>query len=599
MPLMMAAVLLCSLFLYPFGVPAQTGKGMVIFADAVYHNGKVLTVDERFSIAQALAVRDGRVMAVGTNAEILNLAGPKTQRLDLKGKSIIPGFIDTHSHLFDYAPANWANDLEALEPELKQFRQTPLQVKSVDDAVAQLKSIIAQSAPGKMIHVQLLPSSIAEEFGKKMMLKEMDELAPHHPIVVQLRGTDRRANSHIFKMFSDYFGSLPEEIQTDNLGKPRGPIGSGSMRTLIGEILVKRPQTLAAIYKKELQAWGAHGVTTWSSSLPTVKVFNAFVLLDNRGELPIRFAYSHRMGAAGSAGASEFYKRLGNIAGHGADHLWAIGVSLSALDSSYPRQCTTINAPKEIKSREKCEAEAEYKIMRAAVEAGQRISGTHVYGDGAVDRYLDIIEKASAEAGLSADEIRARKHNIDHCGMSPRGDQVERGKKLDIIWSCAPRYLEDAADISRDYGEKYAHEMNAPIQSILRAGGKVVMEMDDRRVHNKEGGAFAHIKYAVTRQDSQGRTWGAKQAVDKTTALKMFTRWAAEYVLRENQLGSLEPGKWADFVIIDRDYLDTPDAELAKINVLMTAVAGQPVYTAPQFAKSEGLAAVGLRIGAK
>ena len=599
MRLKIAAWFLCSFVCLSTAYSwAQTGKGMVIFADAVYHNGKVLTVDERFSIAQALAVRDGKVMAVGSNAEILNLAGPKTARLDLKGKTIVPGFIDTHSHLFDYAPANWANDLEGLEPELKQYRQTPLQVKSVEDAVAQLKAKLAEAGTGKIIHVQLQPTSVAEEFGKKMMLKEMDELAPNNPIVVQLRGTDRRANSHIFNMFTEYFGELPEDIQTDGQGKPRGPIGSGAMRTLIGEILVKRPQTLAAIYKKELQAWGAQGVTTWSSSVPTVKVFNAFVLLDNRGELPIRFAYSHRMGAAGSSGAAEFYKRIGNISGHGTDYLWAIGVSLSALDSSYPRQCTTIAAPKEIKSREKCEAEAEYKIMRAAVSAGQRISGTHVYGDGAVDKFLEVIEKASAEAGLTADEIRARKHNIDHCGMSPRGDQVERGKKLNIIWSCAPRYIEDAADISRDYGEKHAHELNAPVQTILRAGGKVVMELDDRRVHSKEGGAFAHIKYAVTRQDSQGRVWGAKQAVDKTTALKMITRWAAEYVLRDNQLGSLEPGKWADFVIIDRDYLNTADAELSKINVLMTAVAGKPVYTAPAFAKSEGLSAVGLRLGA-
>ena len=136
------------------------------------------------------------------------------------------------------------------------------------------------------------------------------------------------------------------------------------------------------------------------------------------------------------------------------------------------------------------------------------------------------------------------------------------------------------------------------MQTILSAGGKVVMEMDDRRVHHKEGGAFAHIKYAVTRQDSQGRVWGAKQAVDKATALKMFTRWAAEYVLRDKVLGSLEPGKWADFIVIDRDYLSTPYQELSKINVMMTAVAGKPVYTAPQFAKTEGLSAVGLRFGA-
>jgi predicted amidohydrolase YtcJ len=593
----MRTLLLCSVFcLLAVHVWAQTGKGMVIFADAVYHNGKILTVDERFSIAQALAVRDGKIMAVGSNAEILNLAGPKTQRLDLKGKTVLPGFIDTHSHLFDYAPANWASDLEKLEPELAQYRQTELRVKSVDEATTQLKALVAKSPTGKMIHVQLQPSSVAEEFGNKMMLKEMDELAPKNPIVVQLRGTDRRANSPIFKMFTDYFGELPEDIPSDSQGKPRGIIGSGAMRTLIGEILVQKPKTLAAIYKKELQAWSALGVTTWSSSLPTAKVFNGFVVLDRAGELPIRFAYSHRMGAAGFAQAGEFYKRLGDIRGHGTDYLWTIGVSLSALDSSYPRHCTTVNARENVKSREVCEADAQYKIMRAAVQAGQRISGTHVYGDGAVDRYLDLIEKASAEAGITPDEIRAKKHNIDHCGMSPRADQIERGKKLNIIWSCAPRYLEDAADISRDYGEKYAHEMNVPLQSILRAGGKVVMEMDDRRVHRKEGGAFAHIKYAVTRKDSEGRTWGAKQAVDKTTALKMFTRWAAEYVLRENVLGSLEHGKWADFVIIDRDYLNIPDEELSKINVMMTAVAGKPVYTEPQFAKAEGLQVVGLTL---
>ena len=93
MNLKISAWLLCSLVsLFAFQASAQTGKGMVIFADAVYHNGNVLTVDERFSIAQALAVRDGKVMAVGSNAEILNLAGPKTVRLDLKGKSDCPRF---------------------------------------------------------------------------------------------------------------------------------------------------------------------------------------------------------------------------------------------------------------------------------------------------------------------------------------------------------------------------------------------------------------------------------------------------------------------------------------------------------------------------
>jgi predicted amidohydrolase YtcJ len=593
----MRTLFLCSLFcLLPVQVWAQIGKGMVIFADAVYHNGKILTVDERFSIAQAFAVRDGKIMAVGSNAEILNLAGPKTRRLDLKGKTIIPGFIDTHSHLFQYAAANWVEDLERLEPHLGQFKQSQVAVKSVDEAVDALKKMIGEKPEGALVHVQLLPIIIAEEFGNKIGPKQMEEIAPKNPLIVQLRGTDRIVNHLIFKLFTDYFGELPEDIDPAAQGRKPGHMGSGALRILFGEILVKSPHTLAAVYKKELQAWAAQGVTTWSSSLPTAKAMSGFTTLDRAGEMPIRFAYSHRMGASGSAQPDEFYKRSGDTHGHGTDYLWMIGVALGSLDSSYPRHCTTIDAPEKIKTRERCEADRDYKVMRAAVQAGHRISGTHVYGDGVVDKYLDTLEKASLEAGMTLDQIRAKKHNIDHCGMSPRPDQIERGKKLNIIWSCAPRYIEDAMDISRDYGEKYAHELNAPIQTILRAGGKVVGEMDDGRLHRKEGGAFAHIKYAVTRKDSEGRTWGPKQAVDKETALKMFTRWAAEYVLRENVLGSLETGKWADFVIIDRDYLNTPDEELSKVDVMMTAVAGKPVYTDPQFAKAEGLQVVGLKL---
>lgn len=592
------SALLALLIICSTQASAQTGRGKVTFADAVYHNGKVVTVDEKFSVTEAIAIYRDKVMAVGTNRDMLDLAGPNTRRVDLEGKMILPGLIDTHSHLFDYAPANWANDLETLEPGLAQYRQVPMRAESVEEAVKLLKETVAKSPEGKMIHIQLQPASVAEEFGNRMMLKEMDELSPKSPIVVQLRGTDRRANGMIFQMFVDYFGEIPEDIPTDAAGKPLGKIGSGAMRTLIGEILVQKPETLAAIYKKELQTWAAQGVTTWSSSLPTAKIFNGFVVLDQAGEMPNRFAYSHRMGAAGFSQAAEFYKRLGNIAGHGTDHLWAIGVSLSSVDSSYPRHCTTVEAPANIKAREKCDADAEFKIMQAAVQSGQRISGTHVFADKAVDGFLDIIEKYSKEGGFTLEQIRARKHNIDHCGMSPRPDQIERAKRLGMIWSCAPRYIEDARDISRDYGEKAAHEMNVPIQTILRAGGKVVGEFDDRRIHRKQGGAFAHIQYAVTRKDSQGRIWGAKQAVDKETALKMFTSWAAEYVLRDKVLGSLEADKWADFIVIDRNYLTVADDDLDKINVLMTVVGGKTVYLEPAFAKFQNLQPVGLKIAA-
>src|SRR5687767_2129011 len=95
--------------------PAQNGRGKVIFADAVYHNGKVATVDAKFGVTEAIAIYRDKVLAVGSNREMLDLAGPNTRRVDLQGKMILPGLIDTHSHLFDYAPANFASDLETLE----------------------------------------------------------------------------------------------------------------------------------------------------------------------------------------------------------------------------------------------------------------------------------------------------------------------------------------------------------------------------------------------------------------------------------------------------------------------------------------------------
>src|SRR5207344_2377271 len=98
-------------------------------------------------------IYQGKVMAVGKSAEILDLAGPKTLRINLEGKTILPGFIDTHSHLFDYAPANWASDLEALEPELKQYRQVPMRAESVEEALKLVREMIAKSPEGKVLHI--------------------------------------------------------------------------------------------------------------------------------------------------------------------------------------------------------------------------------------------------------------------------------------------------------------------------------------------------------------------------------------------------------------------------------------------------------------
>jgi predicted amidohydrolase YtcJ len=161
--------------------------------------------------------------------------------------------------------------------------------------------------------------------------------------------------------------------------------------------------------------------------------------------------------------------------------------------------------------------------------------------------------------------------------VNPRPDQIERAKNLNIMWSCAPKYLLRAERVMRDYGEEAAHRWVLPVQGILDAGGRVTWEQDDSDLGIKP---FSGLSTLITRKDENGRVWGARHAIDRKTALLMATRWASEYVLRDKVLGSLEPGKWADMVVLDKDYLTVSDDEIATIQSVMTVVGGKVIYSA-------------------
>jgi predicted amidohydrolase YtcJ len=212
---------------------------------------------------------------------------------------------------------------------------------------------------------------------------------------------------------------------------------------------------------------------------------------------------------------------------------------------------------------------------------------------------MDTIEQASKEAGLTLDQIRARRHSIDHCVMNPRPDQYERMKRLNMFASCAPKYVENVSPrIVRDYGEEYL-KWNVPVKSLTSAGVKTVIETDVHLTARKN--AFYYVELLLTRE-AAGKVWNLNERIDRMTALKMYTRWAAEYVLRENVLGSIEPGKWADLIVLDRDYLTIPENEMGKTQVLLTMVGGKIIHemaTVRGVAKSTMPTQQGKEIGAE
>ena len=203
------------------------------------------------------------------------------------------------------------------------------------------------------------------------------------------------------------------------------------------------------------------------------------------------------------------------VSGYGSDYLWFVGASMRGVDASYPGILTTIeppDIPKEIKDREIHNVGFE-AFIENAVASGLRWSGTHTAGDKALDLTLDAIEKGSARAGYTLDQIRAKGHAIDHCTLNPRPDQIPRLQKLNIMMSCGPKYINKSPRVLRDYGEKYLSWV-APLKSLLDANVKTVMEVDDNEIF-KVGTVFHYLDVMVNRE-VEGKVFvNGKERIDR------------------------------------------------------------------------------------
>jgi predicted amidohydrolase YtcJ len=168
---------------------------------------------------------------------------------------------------------------------------------------------------------------------------------------------------------------------------------------------------------------------------------------------------------------------------------------------------------------------------------------------------------------------------VDHCDMVNPAD-FKRGAKLGIVFSCyVARSIAEGQDKADAYGEKVANTFLSPVKSLIDAGARVVFESDSNTF------LWEDMETVITRKDDKGRVWGPQDRVDRPTALRMITSWAADYVLRGDQFGTIEPGKFADVVILDKDYLTIPEEEIHTIQPQLTIFDGKAVFVHSAFAK--------------
>ncbi|MBI4483105.1 MAG: amidohydrolase family protein [Acidobacteria bacterium] len=617
-------VLMIGMLLLPVWAQ-QLPEEMIGYPDTILHNGIVLTMDRddaNFTVAQAVAIRKAEIIAVGDNARILRLAGPKTQKIDLQGKALMPGVIDTHSHPEGAGKSHFQSEFRDKLGAMDLYKRASISMIEWNDraaALAKLQAAVDTAKPGQWVITnvghEIEPGSPPNA---KALKADFDKIAPNNPVAFLQSTTHAVLNSRALEILLKHYKDMPG-IFKDESGKPTGYLFGGA-RGALDEILPSPPPDLfITAQKKELEERAAQGVTTISTRLAADDM-TTYAHLDRQGEMPIRIAYTHQIGWWNPM-PERSLKNLGGLQNHGTDMLWLTGISPAPPDDAPDSEGGTCSAApklrlivtdavaKELTIGDKTKTvvskdlypegpglcrwrqpggEVSEAAVLAANRLGYRIAGVHTFGDEGIGDMLDSFEKGDKDR-----PVAGRRFAIDHTMMvSP--EIINQAAKLGIIWSVQPQMAEGPrSDLTAmTYGETIANQWFQPTKSIMKAGMMVTYGAD---THGDRARPMFGMEYLVTRKNHRGVVYAPQETVDRATALLMMTRWGAYYIERENKLGTIEKGKLADLIVLDKNPLDpkVPDDQLSDIKVLFTLVNGKTIFAEAQFARSVGLQPVG------
>jgi predicted amidohydrolase YtcJ len=588
------------------------------FADTIVINGKIISVDDAGrntnpgNIYEAMAVKGNRIQALGTTQRIRTLADANTQVIDLQGMTVIPGIVESHVHIFGDAAI--AQQMGLRNPGVrisveaaKDIEGTRLKVENA------IKDAVTKSQPGEWIHVGIRPNATEKVDASRVFSwvtlgnfeprERLDRLATNNPVIVQV-ASRATINSAAWELMEKYFPDLDDYYESTLPDVPnsgdKGVIGVEGQVALQWEIWwEKQPLSLIAdMMRRTLEKAAAHGITTFSSRLTHPRLMDTYAMLNREDKMPIRFAAlmeGHRR-PRDQKTVRQTYLLTGNLTNVGNDYFWINGVASELWDSSFPQGCLgpDMPAPPAIKQREMCPQPGMlyYDTLKNALSAGWRLAGVHGVASHGVRIYLQMIESVMKETGMTLDEIRAKRLTVEHAeALGKKPDIIEGLKKYGIIVSVHPPRLFRTRDYIQDYGAEVEQFME-PVKTWLDQGVKVVGQME----------RYTNVGYVwtilMTRDIGEGRKVQPQEAIDRVTVLKMWTNWASEYVLKEKDLGSLEVGKLADFVVLDKDYLTIPIDQIPEIRPLMTVVGGKPVFLDGPFASRLGRQPVGFQFAA-
>ncbi len=605
------------------------------YPQTILYNAKVITVDDHSfnssvgSITQALAIRDGKVLALGRNDEIRGLKGPQTWEMDLNGRTVVPGFITVHNH-----PQDWAHVVPQIVrkavPEdvmMGVFLSGPPQ-KQMEEFPRHLEEAVLRAKPGVWIyavltwHPEPLPNDPYLDWAGKRITKQMlNMIAPNNPVLVRGRSVlgygnldgvlNQRAVEAIRKdglkdLLMDMrpgrgLRNLEQEEKTGVMS------GLEVYRMAIPEVIFRNNfEAYMEMLRLDLSWWTSIGQTTVAGFLyhyPTV--LKAHRILDQRGQLPHRVAWG--WGEIPDAAWERAFKDpflvadLASREGEGTDYFWYMGTGQigGGCLSVNPLPNRPADVPLSMRGGGTCGAYKRggivWNSLFQLVKNGGRLIGSHQMGDADIDNILNLLEEASKEAGFTPEEIRSRRHTADHMNAWPRPDQIPRIKNLGMITGGTERnIILNSPLFLRDYGENVL-EWIVPRGSLVKNQIMSGIEID-KPYELTDANAFTDLYWGITRKAADGKVYAPNQKTTREIALKTATIWPAHYMLKEKVLGSLEAGKFADLLVLDKDYLAIPEEEIPRIRILMTLVGGKVAHLVPSLARELGMQPAGAAV---
>ena len=538
------------------------GVDRAIVPDLLVINAKVYTMDAASPRAEAFAVSNGRIMAVGASAQVRSIAGRRTRVIDAKGMTIIPGFIDTHNH----------PDGTTLLYEVLVGNPFEVEFVSIDSIITKLREKARSTPPGMWVEGFFHDDTKLKD-KRRLTVRDLDQVSTEHPVCVHHRGGHTAFyNSKAFELArvtkatpAPAGGTFDKDIQ----GELNGRVTDNAMDVL--DAAGKRIQFSAADNERRERAGMAHISKMFARyGLTTVhhEGGDLAALQDVResGELKHRVSYEaygavlESMIAAGiRTGFGDDWIRFGATAEHTVDG--SFSERTMAMSVPFPGTTYMGNVTE---TQPTLDAWVE-RVHRAGIQVN-----CHANGDVAIDMYLTAIERALRKFPRA--DARPK---ITHCTLI-NDDLVRRIKALDAIPAMFTSYAYYNSDKFPFYGPELMKHIMA-YRSMLDAGVKVTGGSDF------SPGPFAvlmGIQGMVTRTGWDGKTWGANQRITVDEAIRVNTLHGAYASHEERSKGSIAVGKLADFVILaDDPHTVKPDA-IKDIRIVQTVVGGEPTYDA-------------------